>query len=195
MSGEFAPVRAVFRGWREVKGLHTIKQTEHDGSFPSSNDVGAPGRSAKDFNPVYTTAKKFYGVMLSALLREPNGSEYEFIKPGTKGVKCIMPVEREGELPHGAGFMLVEGRCVYPTRQTRDQQNTAAVLWKFLLDVLENDGYLAAHDDWLGAQCGNLARGWDTSRPAYTELMFFPARDRLVLVDEGQAPPAQGTIL
>jgi hypothetical protein len=186
MSAEFEPVRAIFRGWRETKGTRTVKTTEHDGAFPSVNDIGASGRGGAGFNPKYTNAKKLYGIMLSALLREPSGSEYHFTKPGTVGVRCVMPIEREGELPSGAGFMLLEGRMVWPTRQNRDQQNYAAILWKFLPDVLEDDGYLERGDDWLGLQCGNLSRGWDTSQPAYTELMFFPSRDRLVLVDEAR---------
>lgn len=183
MTAEFQPVRAVFRGWREEKGTRKIVTTELDGAFPSINDIGAPGDHRP--NPIYSTAKTKYSLMLSALLREPNGSEYHFIKPGTKNVKCIMPVERDGDLPPGAGFMLLEARCVWPDLRTRDQQNYGAIIFKFVPDVLEADGYLAKHDDWFGLQCGNLGRGLNRKTPAYTELFFFPAVDRLVPLDEG----------
>lgn len=182
MSAEFAPVRAVFRGWREIKGTKTVRHADFDGSFPSINDIGAPGDSRPNF--AYTRTKEMFHIMISALLREPTGSEYEFIKPKTQGVKCVMPIERDGDLPTGAGFMLLEAKMVFPTLQMRDQQNYAAILWKFVPDTLEADGYLAAHDDWLGLQCGNLERGLNRKSPAYTELMFFPAKDRLVLQDE-----------
>jgi hypothetical protein len=192
MSAEYAPVRVVFRGWREKYGK---RETVEDGSFPSVNEIGIDGRQSGKPNFPFTNAKKLYGIMISALLRELPGSEYEFIKPGTKGVKCILPIDREGELPTGAGFVLMEGRCVYPNLQTRDQNNVVAIIAKFVPDVLENDGYLAAHDDWFGFQTGNFGRGLNRAVPAYTELMFFPSPDRIVPVDEGAPPPAQGTIL
>lgn len=189
MSGEFAPVRVVFHGWREKAGK---REKVHDGSFPSVNEIGIDGRQSGKPNFAFTNAKAVYAIMLSALLREPSGSEYEFIKPKTQGVKCVVPVERDGELPTGAGFVLMEGRCVYPNLQTRDQSNVVAIIAKFVPDVLENDGYLAAHDDWFGFQTGNFERGLNRKLPAYTELMFFPSPDRIVPEDEGQAPPERG---
>lgn len=184
MSGEFEPVRVVFRGYRtETAFSRTIRRSEHDGAFPSVNDIGAPGNTNR--NHGYENAKLLYSRILRALLQELTGREYEFIKPGTKTTRVTLPVEREGELPHPMGFVLAEGRCVFPTRQTRDQMNYGTIIWKFLGDVLQDAGYLE-HDDWTRYQCGNLERGWDTSRPAWTELVFFPAAERRVLVDEAQ---------
>lgn len=182
MSAEYSPVRVVFRGWREQAGRRI---TEHDGAFPSVNDIGISGRLGKRPNFPFTKSKKMYGMMISALLREPSGSEYEFIKPDTVGVKCILPIERDGELPDGAGFVLMEGRCIWPDLGTKDQNNFVAIIAKFVPDVLEQDGYLATHDDWFGFQTGNFERGLNRATAAYTELVFFPSHDRIVPVDEG----------
>lgn len=184
MSGEFAPVRVVFRGWREKYGQ---RETTYSGEFPSVNDIGISGRLGNRPNHAFNNAKALYSIMVSALLREPSGTEYEFVKPKTKGVKCILPIERDGELPTGAGFVLMEGRCVWESLHTRDQNNYVAIIAKFVPDVLEADGYLAAHDDWFGFQTGNFERGLNRSTQPYTELMFFPSRDRIVPVDEGAA--------
>lgn len=183
MSAELQPVRAVFRGWREEKGTRKITRTEFDGAFPSVNDIGITARLGKAPNWPYTNAKLLYGIMLDALLREPDGSEYEFIKPDTKSVRCILPIERDGDLPTPAGFILVEGRCVYPTKHTIDQGNVSGIITKFVGDTLQRGGHLTA-DDWTRFNTGNFERGLNTKKPAYTELMFFPAPDRLVLVDE-----------
>lgn len=178
---EFEPVRATFHGWRERTGNRV---TTHDGAFPSVNDIGISARAGNGKNWPYINAKAIYSIMVSALLREPPGSEYQFVKPGTKGVRCTMLVDRDGDLPTGAGFVLLEGACVWPDLIERDQQNYAAIIWKFVPDVLEADGYLTARDDWLGLQCGNLERRLHRGAPARTEIVFLPARDRLALVDE-----------
>jgi hypothetical protein len=184
-NNSYEPVHAVFRGWREQKGTKTIKVTEFSGEFPSVNKIGITAKLGRQPNHAYMKAKTLYGLMISALLREPDGSEFRFIKPDTKSVECIMPIERHGELPKGCGFILMEGRCVWPTRQTRDQNNYAATIFKIIPDVLQKDGYLLKQDDWCHLQCGNLGRGWNTKSAPYLELDFFPSPDPMVLVDEG----------
>lgn len=190
IDGGLEPVRVVFRGWREMGRGGKI--TERDGAFPSQNDIGASGREGGKPNWAYTNAKAELAIPLAALFHAPAGEEYEYIKPGTKTTKCIMPpIERDGDLIEGApyGFVLMEGRCVYPTRQVRDQNNIVATISKFVPDVLQSLG-VVQRDDWQSFNTGNFARGWNTKLPAYTELMFFPARDRHELVDEGAPPPS-----
>lgn len=191
LASEFEPVRVAFHGWREqVQTARKIRVSEHDGEFPSANDIGISARLAgKQKNWPYINAKAFYSIILSALLREPDGSEYRFTKPGTKTVEIIVPIERDGELPKGCGFILVEGMMVWPTLQPRDQNNYSTISWKFWGDVLEQDGYLAAHDDWFAYQGGNITRGLHRGKPAYCEFVFFPSRTRLEPVD--LAAPAE----
>lgn len=181
MSRDLQPCRIVFRGWRELGRGGRL--TEHPGEFPSQNDIGASGREGGKPNWAYTNAKAIYGIMLGALLREPTGTEYEFIKPGTATTRCILPIERDGELEGPYGFVLMEGRCVWPTRHVRDQNNYVATIAKFMPDVLQDAGIIG-RDDWLSFQTGNFERGWNTKLPAYTEMIFLPSPDRLELVDE-----------
>lgn len=175
MSVELEPVRIVFSGYR-VAGR---KLTEHDGAFPSVNDIGTPG----DTNPNwgYKNAKALLSEVLASLLCEPSGTEHTFIKPGTQTTKVTVPIERDGELPHPIGAVLVEGTMWWPGRQVRDQFNYAAIVWKFLGDVLVEHGYLS-NDDWTRYQCGNLTRGWEKGRPARTELILFPRAEPFELL-------------
>lgn len=177
---ELEPVRVIFRGFR-VSGR---KQREYDGILPSVNDIGVSGRDVgSGFNPVYANAKALYAPVLSALLTEPSGTEYEFIKPGTATTKVIVPIERDGELPASMAAVLVEGTCWWPDARLRDQGNFVTILVKFLGDVLVDNHLLdGGHDDWTRFQFGNLTRGLDRNHPPYTELVLLPRLERFELL-------------
>lgn len=186
MSAEYAPVRIVLTGWREQYGRRV---TEVNGAFPSVNDIGVSGRHAGVFNPAYGRSKDLYSPILLALLTETPGTEFEMIKPGTKSTKLILPINRDGELPHPMGSVLLEGRCVWPTRQTRDQGNWVTIIAKFVGDVLQAGGWLS-NDDWTRYLVGNFERGLNSGKAPYTELVFLPAPEPLALIDEADREEA-----
>lgn len=188
MSGDPAPVRVVFRGYR-VAGR---KQQEFSGAFPSVNDIGAEGRQAGAPNFKHQKAKAVFSEILGALLREPSGSEYTFIKPDTQSTRVTVPIERDGELPHPMGFVLVEGVCVWPDLGLRDQGNFLTIIAKWVGDVLTAGGWLP-HDDWTRFQFGNLERELHRGVPAYTELTFLPRQERLTVPDRSDVGHASGT--
>lgn len=145
----------------------------YDDVPPSLNKVATNAGGATGKSWAYLRAKRMWGLIFRALLGHEAGTTAVVPKPGTKATMIEIPVNRDGELPHGMARVLVEGAVTFPDRIRRDQGNYRSTIEKFLGDALVEGGWIP-DDDWSHYEFGNLERRYEKGVRRVT-LTMFPA--------------------